>query len=233
MLSQDEMKQRVGIYAATLVRNGMTIGLGTGSTANALIRALADRMKEGLQFTAVPTSGRTRDLATQLGISITEFDDVTTIDLAMDGADEISPQLNLIKGGGGAMLQEKMIAHTAQRFIVLGDESKLVQRLGGVPLPVEVVPYGWNQVQRKIENLGCDKVVLRVRDGKTYVTDHEHYILDCHFHGIKHPDELNAVIKSIPGVVDTGLFLHLAKTAIISYVDGTVKELGVEAAVTL
>ncbi|RYZ78917.1 MAG: ribose 5-phosphate isomerase A, partial [Proteobacteria bacterium] len=105
MLSQDEMKQRVGKYAATLVTNGMTIGLGTGSTANHLIRALADRMKEGLRFTAVPTSGRTRDLATQLGISVTEFDDVKTIDLAMDGADEISPQLNLIKGGGGAMLQ--------------------------------------------------------------------------------------------------------------------------------
>lgn len=229
MLSQDEMKQRVGKYAANLVKNGMTIGLGTGSTANALIHALAERMKEGLQFTAVPTSGRTRHLAMQLGISIIEFDDVTTIDLAMDGADEISPQLNLIKGGGGAMLQEKMIAHTAQRFIVLGDESKLVQHLGGVPLPVEVVPYGWNQVQRKIESIGCDKVVLRVRDGKTYVTDHAHYILDCHFDGISNPDELNGMIKSIPGVVDTGLFLHLAKTAIISYADSTLKEVGVEA----
>lgn len=223
-LSQDEMKQRVGAHAATFVKNGMTIGLGTGSTANHLMYALAARMKEGLQFTAVPTSGRTRELAKQLGISVIEFDQADIIDLAVDGADEISPQLNLIKGGGGAMLQEKMIAHTAQRFVVIGDESKLVPHLGGFPLPVEVVPYGWNQVQRKIETLGCSSVVLRVRNEKTYVTDHQHLILDCHFNEIIHPDELNAKIKSIPGVVDTGLFLHLAKTAIISYPDGTVKE---------
>ncbi|RYG28287.1 MAG: ribose-5-phosphate isomerase A, partial [Chitinophagaceae bacterium] len=116
----------------------------------------------------------------------------------------------------------------AERFVVMGDESKLVKHLGKFPLPVEVVPYGWNQVQRKIEMLGCDKVVLRVRDGNTYITDHQHFILDCYFSAIQHPDELNAMIKSIPGVVDTGLFLHLAKKAIISYADGTVKEIGVE-----
>lgn len=224
MLSQDEMKERVGMHAATFITNGMTVGLGTGSTANYLIRALAARMKEGLLFTAVPTSAKTRDLATQLGISVIEFDQATKIDLGLDGADEISPQLNLIKGGGGAMLQEKMIAHTAERFIVMGDESKLVKHLGRFPLPVEVVPYGWNQVQRKIEKFGCGSVVLRVRDGKTYITDHQHFILDCHFNEIINPDELNGMIKSIPGVVDTGLFLGLAKTAIISYEDGAVKE---------
>lgn len=224
MLSQDEMKQKAGAYAAKFVSNGITVGLGTGSTANQFIIALAGRMKEGLQFNAVPTSLRTREIATQHGISLVEFDDAEKIHLSIDGADEISPQLNLIKGGGGAMLQEKMIAHTAERFIVLGDETKMVPQLGKFPLPVEVVPYGWTQVQRKIVTLGCKKVILRVRNEKTFITDHEHFILDCHFDGIPHPDELNAKIKSIPGVVDTGLFLHLAKTAVIAYPDGSIKE---------
>lgn len=223
MLSPEEMKQKAGAYAASLVTSGMTLGLGTGSTANHFITAIAVRMKEGLRVTAVPTSGRTRKLATELGIPLTEFDDVEKIDLAVDGADEISEQLNLIKGGGGAMLQEKMIAHTAKRFVVMGDGSKMVKHLGRFPLPVEVVPYGWKQVQRKIEALGCESVILRVRDGKTFITDHEHYILDCHFHEITGPDELNAQLKSIPGVVETGLFLHMAKSAVICYPDGTIK----------
>lgn len=223
MLSAEEMKQKAGAHAATLVTDGMTLGLGTGSTANHFIKAIAARMKQGLRVTAVPTSERTRSLAKELGIPLTEFDDVVSIDLAVDGADEISKQLNLIKGGGGAMLQEKMIAHTANRFVVMGDGSKMVEHLGRFPLPVEVVPYGWKQVQRKIEALGCEKAILRVRNEKTFVTDHEHFILDCHFHEILHPDELNAKLKSIPGVVETGLFLNLAKNAIICDQDGTIR----------
>ncbi|MBL7697325.1 MAG: ribose-5-phosphate isomerase RpiA [Chitinophagaceae bacterium] len=225
MLSADEMKQKAGAHAATLVNNGMTVGLGTGSTANHFIAALAARVKEGLRVNAVPTSVKTKELATQLGISVIEFDDAETIDIAVDGADEISYQLNLIKGGGGAMLQEKMIAHTAKQFIVMGDETKMVVHLGKFPLPVEVVPYGWKQVQRKIEAIGCDKVVLRVRNEKTYITDHQHFILDCHFGEIREPDKLNSKLKSIPGVVETGLFIGLAKKAIICHPDGRIEEL--------
>jgi len=225
MLSREEMKEKAGAHAAGFVLNGMTVGMGTGSTANHFIAALAARMKKGLQINAVPTSGRTRKLATQLGIPIVEFDEAETIHIAVDGADEISHGLQLIKGGGGAMLQEKMIAHTARRFIVIGDESKMVARLGKFPLPVEVVPYGWKQVQRKIEALGCGLVQLRVRNEKTFLTDHEHFILDCHFEGIPNPEELNSKLKSIPSVVETGLFLDLAKSAVICYADGTIKEL--------
>jgi ribose 5-phosphate isomerase A len=222
MLSFDEMKKKAGAFAAAFVSNGMTVGMGTGSTANHFITALAERMKEGLHFNAVPTSARTSEMAMHLGIPVIEFDEAETIHLAVDGADEISEKLHLIKGGGGAMLQEKMIAHTAERFIVIVDESKMVTHLGKFPLPVEVVPYGWKHVQRKIEALGCSQVLLRVRNEKIFITDHGHFILDCHFHEILNPDELNANLKSIPGVVETGLFLNLAKGAVICYADGSV-----------
>lgn len=225
MLSPDEMKEKAGAYAAALVTPGMTVGLGTGSTANHFIKAVAGRMKEGLSISAVPTSVKTRELATSLGIPVINFDEAETIHFSVDGADEISEQLNLIKGGGGAMLQEKMIAHTARRFVVIGDESKIVKYLGKFPLPVEVVPYGWKQVKRKVEALGCRNVELRVRNEKTYITDHDHFILDCNFDEILDPGELNARLKSIPGVVETGLFINLAKSAVICYADGTVKEL--------
>ena len=224
-MNQDQVKQNVAKYAAEFVTGGMTVGIGTGSTAYHLLIALAERMKQGLQFRGVPTSSQTLQQATQLSIPMIDLDEAEKIDIAIDGADEISPELNLIKGGGGAFLQEKMVAFAAEKFIVIGDESKIVERLGKFPLPVEVVPYGIKRMMRHIEALGCRQASVRRRNNEIFITDHGHYILDCHFNSITDPNALNARLKEIPGVVENGLFIQITATAIIGYADGTVKEM--------
>ena len=222
-MTKEEIKQAVATRAAEFVTDGMTLGIGTGSTAKHLLYALSARMKGGLRFTGVPTSEQTEQLALELKIPIISLDEADEIQLAIDGADEVSTQLDLIKGGGGAFLQEKMIAYAAARFIVIGDESKLVDSLGRFPLPVEVVPYGMERIKKHIAALGCNEIVLRYRNDKIYVTDHRHYVLDCHFGVIRNPVQLNAALKEIPGVVETGLFLQMADAALIGYSDGSVK----------
>lgn len=220
MMTTEDIKKMLGIEAATFVTHGMIVGLGTGSTANYLINALAERKRGGLEFTGVPTSAKTKALAEQAGIPLIELDDAPEIDLAIDGADEVSEQFNLIKGGGGAMLQEKMVAYAARKFLVMVDESKLVKHLGAFPLPVEVVPYGWKKVQQHIEALGCKQVKLRIRNDNIYVTDQAHYILDCYFETIADPVSLNQKLKLIPGIVETGLFLNMADGVLVGYRDG-------------
>jgi ribose 5-phosphate isomerase A len=224
-MAPDEIKKLVGIKAAEYVQDGMIVGMGTGSTANHFIRALAGRVRQGLKITAVPTSLQTQRLALEQGIPVVDFNDAATIDIAMDGADEVSVDRNLIKGGGGALLQEKMIAYAAARFIVIADESKLVPRLGKFPLAVEVVPYAWKKVKAYIETLGCRDVVLRNRNEDIVVTDHGHNILDCHFELIDDPLKLEQQLHSIPGVVETGLFVGFADAALIGYSDGSVREI--------
>ena len=224
-MNQVEIKQNVAKYAADLVIGGMTVGIGTGSTAHHLLVALAERMKHGLQFRGVPTSSQTLQQAKRLNIPMIDLDEAEKIDIAIDGADEISPELNLIKGGGGAFLQEKMVAFSAEKFIVIADESKIVESLGKFPLPVEVVPYGIKRMIRQIETLGCKQVLVRRRNNEIFITDHGHYILDCHFNSISDPHHLNTHLKEIPGVVENGLFIRMAGTAIIGYADGTVKEI--------
>ena len=224
-MNQDQLKQNVAKYAAGFVDAGMTVGIGTGSTAHHLLIALAERMKQGLQFRGVPTSSQTLQQAIRLNIPMIDLDEAEKIDIAIDGADEISPELNLLKGGGGAFLQEKMVAFAAEKFIVIADESKLVERLGKFPLPVEVVPYGIKRIERHIEALGCKQASIRRRNNEIFITDHGHYILDCHFNSIADPHILNTRLKEIPGVVENGLFIRMAGTAIIGYADGTVKEM--------
>ena len=223
MTTTDEIKQKVAKHAAEFVLDGMTVGIGTGSTARHLLYALADRIRQGLKFVGVPTSAQTLQQARELNIPMIELDEAETIHLAIDGADEISPELNLIKGGGGAFLQEKMVAFAAQQFIVIADESKMVDLLGKFHLPVEVVPYGLKRITQYIEALGCKKVLLRHRNNEIFITDHGHYVLDCHFKTITDPQHLNEKLKEIPGVVENGLFLQMADVAIIGYADGTVK----------
>ncbi|MFL5786630.1 MAG: ribose-5-phosphate isomerase RpiA, partial [Flavisolibacter sp.] len=176
MTAADEIKKAVGIKAAELVKMDMIVGIGTGSTAYWFIEALSQRIKKGLRCTAVPTSTQSADLANDLEIPLTELNDVSTIDLVIDGTDELDHQLCLIKGGGGALLQEKMVASATKHYVIIADHKKLVDHLGAFPLPVEVIPYGWKHVQQRIIHSYNIEARLRMRSDKPYITDHGHYI---------------------------------------------------------
>lgn len=225
LMSPDQIKQLLGREAAKLVQPGMTIGIGSGSTASHFIRALAYRIRDGLVCKGVPTSQRTVALATELNIPLITLDEADEIQLAIDGADEVSEQLNLVKGGGGALLQEKMVADTAQQFVVIAHDEKLHKNLGSFPLPVEVVPYGWQQVKKKIERTGCKKVLLRMKNDKPFITDHGHYILDCEYDEILYPATLHSKLNNLPGVVENGMFINMADMAMIGHADGTITEM--------
>ena len=215
-------KQMVGEEAVKYIENGMVIGIGTGTTAAYMVQALAQRLREGLTIVgAVPTSEASAHLASSLGIPLTDLDTHPELDLAIDGADEIDGQLRLIKGGGGALLREKIVAAVSRRFIIIADTSKLVPQLGRTfPLPVEIIPFARTPVHLQLQALGA-QVQLRQRDGQVFHTDSGNIILDCFFPGgIRDPQELHANIKSIVGVVETGLFLGMTERAIIGGVDG-------------
>lgn len=218
----DTFKKVVGVAAAQLVEPGMVIGLGTGSTAACLVQALAERLHHGLTIKgAVPTSLETAQLASSLGIPLVTLDAYPTLDLAIDGADEIDPQLNLIKGAGGALLREKIVAASARQFVVIGDSSKLVSRLGEhFALPVEVVPFALIPVRRQLERLGAS-VEPRMRAEQLFVTDNQNVILDCRFSGgITDLTGLQAHIRAIVGVVEHGLFLGMAQRALVAGPEG-------------
>jgi len=221
MLSPEEMKRVAGEYAVGFVQPGFVTGIGTGSTVYYFIHALAEKVKQGLDITAVVTSRKSGELSKQLGITVTDLNDVDTIDITIDGADEVDKQLQLIKGGGGALLQEKMVAAASRKMIVIADGNKIADQLGRFPLPVEVIPYGWKQTQKHIGKLGCRKIILREKDGKPFITDHGHYILDCHFEKIEQASLLSQQLNSIPGVVENGLFIDMASAVIIGKEDGT------------
>jgi ribose 5-phosphate isomerase A len=221
-IEHNTWKQLVGNAAAQRVENGMLVGLGTGSTANYFIYSLARRIQEGLRIAgAVASSEASKDLATGLGISVSDLDTYPEIDLYVDGADEIDPQLHLIKGGGGALLHEKIVASAARRFIVVADSSKLVAQLGThFPIPIEAVPFGATPVRKHLEALGA-KVQIRQRGGKIFVTENSNIILDCTFpSGIADLQELDSRLHHIVGVAETGLFLNLAQEAIIAGPEG-------------
>ena len=189
MRTKDEIKKLAAIHAMVHIEQNMVVGIGTGSTVYWFIQELARHVKEGLVCRCVPTSTATNALAIELGIPMHALNDVAKIDITIDGADEIDPQLSLIKGGGGALLQEKMVAAASDKLIIIADNSKLVQQLGAFPLPVEVIPYGWKQVQQHIAFTNDATVTLRVNDDVPFVTDHGHYILDCHFKKIIDPSK--------------------------------------------
>lgn len=221
-MQQDIWKQQVGEVAVSFIEDGMVIGIGSGSTSAYMVRALARRISEGLRIVgAVPTSQETERLASSLNIPLTDLDTHPELDLNIDGADEIDPQLNLIKGGGGALLREKIVASASRRFIVIADETKLVPRLNvEFPLPVEVIPFAMTPVRRRLEALGA-AVQLRYRGNAVFLTDNGNVILDCSFAGgISDPADIHDRIHNIVGVVDTGLFLNMAAQAIIAGVDG-------------
>ena len=221
---RDQEKQIAAQAAAQLVESGQIVGLGSGSTATCFVRMLAERVQQGLKIMGIPTSQATKELAEQLGIPLTTFEAHPEIDIDIDGADEIDPQLNLIKGGGGAFLREKIIASVSKRFVVIADSAKQVQTLGKFPLPVEVVSFAQSLIAPRIEKLGAN-VALRLRTGgMPYVTDEGHHILDCTFGAIADPPALAARLREIPGVVEHGLFIGMAEMALIGR-DGKVSQL--------
>ncbi|MFT4022802.1 MAG: ribose-5-phosphate isomerase RpiA [Flavihumibacter sp.] len=221
MFSSDDIKKKLGYAAAGYVVNGMTIGAGTGTTAYWFLQALAERIREGLQVVAVPTSAQTARVLQEQGVPMKDLNEVDSIDLVIDGADEIDPGFHLIKGGGAAHLQEKMVAAAARSMLVLADESKLVNQLGRFPLPVEVIPCGSRQVGKKIKEKYGIEAALRIKDGKPVVTDHGHHILDCSFGRIEHLHAVHAWINQVPGVVENGLFLGYATATLIGYKNGS------------
>lgn len=225
----DKAKYAAARSAASLVENGMRVGLGTGSTAAWLVRCLGERVRdEGLRFRAVPTSTRTAELARAAGIEVVSLADVGWLDLTIDGADEFDADLSLIKGGGGALLHEKVVATASDQIVVIADAAKEVQTLGAFPLPVEVIGFGWQASQALIEEtlvamdvMGRD-TGLRMTGGSPYVTDEGNRILDLHLGRIGSPRQLAMVLNQIPGVVENGLFIDICDRVVIGHSDGRV-----------
>jgi ribose 5-phosphate isomerase A len=214
MANQNE-KELAGRAAAELVVAGNIIGLGTGSTAYFAVVALGERVKAGLKIIGIPTSVATAELARAVGIPLSTLDEHPEIDITIDGADEVDPQLRLIKGGGGALLREKIIASASKKMVVVADSRKLVPALGRFPLPVEIIPFARTVLERKITALGA-AVKQRTRtDGSAFVTDEGHHILDCNFGKIADPPALARVLSDMPGVVEHGLFIGIAKVALV------------------
>ncbi len=208
-------KERAGREAAKQVKDGMTVGLGTGSTAYWTLLELGVMVADGLQIRGVPTSRATEKIAAQAGIPLISFEDVTSIDLTIDGADEIDANGNLIKGGGGALLREKLIAVASSRYVIVADRSKCVQYLGAFSLPVEIVRFGWHLTKQRIEQLGCTAALRLTEQGVPFVTDNGNYILDCSFGSIRDPEPLHQQLKLQAGVIETGLFTGFQKCIII------------------
>jgi len=217
---QTILKKQAGERAAEYVKDGMIVGLGTGSTVEWTIRKLGELVKDGLEISGIPTSVRSETLAREQGIKLTTLMEHPKIDLTIDGADEVDPKLNLIKGLGGALTREKIVAASSEKEIIVVDESKLVEVLGTkAPVPVEVIPFAWNTCKSKLMNLNS-KPVLRMVDEKEYITDNNNYILDCKFNQINNPDELEMKINNIPGVIENGLFLKLTDIVIVASIRG-------------
>ena len=224
MSERETQKRKAAERAVALIEDGMKLGLGTGSTARHVLEVIAERRRAGelADIVGVATSKATADYARELGIPISTLDDTVRLDLGIDGADEVDGELNLIKGLGGALLWEKIVAFACERFVVVVDDSKLVSRLGTRgPLPVEVVPFGWTTHLDALQSLGARSMVRRCADGSMFVTDGGHYIIDCAFaKGIAQPHELDAELRTRAGIVETGLFLDLTTTVIVAGADG-------------
>ncbi|OMC73750.1 ribose 5-phosphate isomerase A [Paenibacillus odorifer] len=216
------VKQLAAEKAVEFVKDGMKIGLGTGSTAYWAINKLGERVSEGLKITAVATSRASEEQARELGIPIVAFGDIDSLDLTIDGADELDSSLQLIKGGGGALLREKIVASNSTRMIVIADESKVVNTLGKFPLPVEIVPFAWEWTVAELAKLGCNPELRRSGE-ELYKTDNGNYIADCRFEVIESAPKLALTIQSIPGVVEHGLFIGIAEMAIVGKKDGSIE----------
>jgi ribose 5-phosphate isomerase A len=224
MMANEEEKEAAGRAAAKLVRDGDVVGLGTGSTAYFTVIALGERVKAGLKILGIPTSMQTADLARAVGIPLTTLDEHPEIDITIDGADEADPQLRLIKGGGGALLREKVVASASKKMVVIADSAKMVPVLGKFPLPVEIIAFARAVVERKIVSLGGSPKLRTRPDGSVYITDNGNQILDCSFGRIEDPPALALTLSNTPGIVEHGLFIGLASLALVGRA-GSVEEL--------
>ena len=225
---QDEAKRAAAAKAIeSFLQDGMTIGLGSGTTSRFFVRILGERVKDGLRVVGVPSSKSTGELAQEVGIPLADLNDVEQLDLTIDGADDIDAKGRMIKGGGANLLWEKIVASASRKMVAIVDESKKVQRLGRFPLPIEVVPFAWRSTERHLQNLfkrnGYADVRIDVRGGteKPLITDSGHYLLDCHLQAIADAESLALNLNQIPGVVEHGLFIGIATDAAVGKADGT------------
>jgi ribose 5-phosphate isomerase A len=230
LVDADTQKKNAALAALKHVESGMVIGLGTGSTANHFIKALGEKVKQGFDITGVPTSKATSDLATSLGIKLSNLNDHPFLQFTFDGADEFDGEFRLIKGGGGALLIEKMVATSSKYVVTIADHSKQVKVLGKFPLPVEVIPLGIKAIAWKMEKAFdmCGmkpKMTLRQQDGKPFRTDTGNCIIDCACGEIKQPDRIEVMLNNLPGVVNNGLFNGISGIIFVGRPDGSVEEL--------
>ncbi len=229
---RDRAKQAAAMHVVdNFIVDGMTLGLGSGSTAEAFLRALGERIRAGLHISGVPTSRTTEELARQCSIPLVDFDDVIGLDLTIDGADEVDAEFCMIKGGGGCLTREKIVAQASREMIVLIDESKLVATIGAFALPIEVIPFGWRATQAHIRNTlgeyGLENITIMRRGSKRtpFITDNHNYILDCHLGRIDHAALLTSALNTIPGVIENGLFVSEATSIVIGRADGSAHRL--------
>jgi ribose 5-phosphate isomerase A len=220
----DAQKQAAAAASMQFVNDGNIVGLGSGSTAAYAVRLLAVRVHDGLKIRGIPTSNETRDLAASLGIPLTTLDEFQSIDVTIDGADEIDPNLQIIKGGGAAFLREKIVASASHKLVIIADRTKLVATLGKAPVPVEVIPFAQALVAKEIAALGAVVSIRQTALSKPWITDEGHHILDCHFKSIPDPAALARSLEEIPGVVEHGLFIEMATVVLIGE-DSGVREL--------
>ena len=220
-MEREELKKLAGEEAVKYVKDGMIVGLGTGSTIEYTLRKLGEKVKEGLKIQGIPTSIHTKRIAKEENIPLTTLEENPEIDLTIDGADEVDSYLNLIKGGGGALTREKIIAFNSKKVIIVIDDSKVVKALGiDFPLPVEVIKFGWTSTKKTIEEFGCEVKLREIMDNEPYITDNGNYILDCEFERIEDPEKLDTDLNLIPGVVETGLFIGLVNEVIVGSKSG-------------
>ena len=223
MTKQDQEKEAAARASLQFIRDGYVVGMGTGSTAARFIDLLGEQVKSGLKIRGIPSSDRSREQAAKLGIPVITFEECQQIDVTVDGADEVDPQLRLIKGGGGAMLREKIVASATKQLVIVADESKQVSVLGKFPLPVEVIKFAQALVAKEIAALGAQVSVRTGADGKPFVTDEHNHILDCRFGQIPDADGLARKLSDMPGVVEHGLFIGMASVVLFARGDGIVE----------
>jgi ribose 5-phosphate isomerase A len=215
-MAHEQEKEAAARASIRFIRDGDVVGLGTGSTAAYVVKFLGERVRAGLKIRAIPTSRKTQELATSLGIQLATFAEFQQIDVTIDGADEFDPQLQLIKGGGGALLHEKIVASASRQLVIITDSSKQSEVLGKFPLPIEVISFAQPLVKKKVEALGASVQLRQLSDGSPFITDEGHHILDCDFGRIPDPPALARKLSDMPGIVEHGLFIDMASVVLMA-----------------